>query len=765
MDTTDPTPPPATMLGAMQDASGEKKPERDPSREQLVKDWIAKVKAAKKHFEQPFKQMREDMLFAANRNGEQWNGNKDKYVANITQRHIQQKVASLYAKNPQVRVQRKPRMDFSVWDGKAESLNAAFGMAQQAMTAAQVTLTAPNGQVVMQPGMAGPAPGMPPVGPQALASAPPQEQQLLGMIANQMLPQPAQALLADVKQGLERKQMLEKIGRTGELLFKYFMSETEPKLKPQLKQAVRRALTAGVAYVRLDFQRLMGSDRDPTLTTKIADAMDQLTRIQQLQDQITEGEDTRPDDARIEELRLMIQNLQAQAEIIVREGPIWDFPASTAVIPDPKCTQLTGWVNADWIAIESILDPEVIEATFGADIDDEFTAYDEYDDKGQSKPRPVWESRADTRQKKKACVWGVYDKTSGLVYWICDGYGDFLKEPSAPNVQIERFFPIWALSFNELENEGDLFPPSDVRLMMHQQKEYNRSREALRQHRIASQPFYVSTAGTMTEDDRQLLASRVPHSVLELDGLPQGADAKTVLQSAPVTPVDPNLYETSGVFTDVTYVVGSQEASFGGTSDSTATEVAVAAQSTAGTLDSNRNDLDEFLSDVARATFEVMLLNMDPTSVKNIVGPGAVWPEMSRSEIEQEIYMEVVAGSSGRPNRAQEIANLERMSTFIQMIPGISPEWLARKAVQLLDDSVDLEEAVAEGQPSLSALNAMAKPAMNTMLPPPSAAPQDQGAQGANNAEQPPMPDDGAQPAFPTGNPTVLSFDAAGNMA
>ena len=249
MINTDPGPamqPPQTMLGVMQDAA-KAKPEISPERAALVKELLDKVKGAKKHFEKPFKRMREDMLFAANRNGEQWGGNEEKYVANITQRHIQQKVATLYAKNPQVRVQRKPRMDFQIWDGKKESLQAAFQSAMQAM------------QPLM--GMAVVGPGGP------MQAAMPGPQELMGAMAGNMLPPQVTQLLSDVQQGLEKKQQLEKIGRTGELLFKYFMNETEPKVKPQLKQSVRRSLTAGVSYLRLDFQRL--TERDPTMVTRI----------------------------------------------------------------------------------------------------------------------------------------------------------------------------------------------------------------------------------------------------------------------------------------------------------------------------------------------------------------------------------------------------------------------------------------------------------------------------------------------------------------
>jgi hypothetical protein len=74
-------------------------------------------------------------------------------------------------------------------------------------------------------------------------------------------------------------------------------------------------------------------------------------------------------------------------------------------------------------------------------------------------------------------VWEIYCRKDGLVYVVCDGYGDFLREPASPDIFNERFYPWYALVFNECDDEKELFPPSDVRLMRDMQLEYNRCRE------------------------------------------------------------------------------------------------------------------------------------------------------------------------------------------------------------------------------------------------------------------------------------------------
>ena len=71
------------------------------------------------------------------------------------------------------------------------------------------------------------------------------------------------------------------------------------------------------------------------------------------------------------------------------------------------------------------------------------------------------------------------------------------------------------------------------------------------------------------------------------------------------------------------------------------------------------DDREDVLTEVGRSMGELMLLELDQETVIKIAGPGAVWPMTapSRQQIAEDIWLEVKAGSSGRPNRAAELAN------------------------------------------------------------------------------------------------------------
>ena len=100
-------------------------PEPTQRRKALVSQWLAKVKAAKQFHEKAFKTMRRDMDATLNGYDDtKWSG--DNYVANILQRHVQQRTAALYAKNPKSVAKRRNRMNYEFWDGEADTLAQAF---------------------------------------------------------------------------------------------------------------------------------------------------------------------------------------------------------------------------------------------------------------------------------------------------------------------------------------------------------------------------------------------------------------------------------------------------------------------------------------------------------------------------------------------------------------------------------------------------------------------------------------------------------------
>jgi hypothetical protein len=621
-------------------------PEQPRSSKALVNEWQDKIIRAKKHWDRSHKTIKQDMDFFM---GKQWpypTEHDERYVANIVQSHIKQKVASLYAKNPKATAKRRKTMDFAIWGEEASEL-------QMAQTQNQIT--------IQQTG----APD-----PQAMA------------------------LLQDVSEGMMKRANIEKVARTLEIVFHHIMEEQD--IKTQMKQLVRRTCVTGVGFVKLGYHRMM--EKRPEDAEKITDATEELKTLERLmadrQDDIFDE-----NSARAEQLKLLLRELSEKEEHIVSEGLVFDFPQSQTIIVDPKCRQIKGFIGADWVAQEFILNVDEVKEIYGVDLGKTYTRHED-------QVKKLHDGNDKSDECNLARIWEIYNKRDGMKYVMADGYPEFLEEPSCPEIKLKRFWPFFVLTFNEVENEREIYPPSDVRLLMPIQREYNLARQRLREHRNANRPLYVTPVGSLSESDVRKLIDRSPNEVIQLQAIQPGQKVSDVLQPVMPIPIDPSLYDVSMYMEDIYRVIGSQEANMGGTSSSTATEVSVAESSRQTAMGSNVDDLDEFLSELSKAAGQVLLTMMDPASVQKIAGPGASWPTLSAQEIADNLMLEIQAGSSGRPNKAAEIANFERLAPTLLQIPGIDPAWMAKEAIKRMDDSIDLTDVIKGALPSIVAQNA-----------------------------------------------------------
>lgn len=660
-------------------------PKVDPARKALVKTWLGRIESAKKHHDKAFKRMKQNQEFAARGADKAW-ADSGKYVVPIVNRHINLSVSQLYAKNPTATYERRRKLNYRLWDGQMQSLE----MAVQGAMAGD-----PNATMLVQ----------------------------------------------EVAQAVQQNLMFDRMGQTLEALWTYYLNEQAFDYKKQLKAMVRRAKVAGVAYMTLDFQRILEPRAD--VTAQIADVTEKIAATERLLAEMAKG-DIQDENAKVEELRLNLEGLQQQEYMVAREGPVFGFPRANEIIVDPACRQLSGLVGARWYARKYEMTAEKVREVYGADVSKSYKKYVAHDQ--------VYSDLVDEEHDCTALVYEIWDRQNRQCMVVCDGYADFLKGPYEPELTLERFWPLFVLVFNEIEHDEELYSPSDVEQTKHIQNEYNRSRESLRQHRIAARPYYVAAA-TIEEAELKKLQHHDDHEIIVMPSLAAGEKIEDKVQRGQTAPIDPNLYEVEMHYNDLLRVVGAQEANLGGISGGSATESSIAEQSRGVSLDDNRDDLDELLTDVAQAFAQVCLTELSKDTVLEIAGPGAVWPDMpmSREEAAKELYLTVKGGSSGRPNAAKELANLERAMPILMQMPGVNPAPYVTKYAKLLD--IDVEEGTAEGMPSITALNAMMSKmgtgAGGEPTGDPASDPNQQGQEGAMNAPDPQVNEPGPQPGYP----------------
>lgn len=613
-----------------------------------VKLWTKRIKDAKKHWEKDFKRMRENMEFCG---GIQWKGqqsvddDKGRYIANITQRNVNEKVASLYARNPKAEYQRRKRLDFQVWDGKMDSILQAT--------------------------------------------------QAIGLQTQQGIPlsMPAMAMLQDFSQGQERRKLVDKVGNTLEIVYQWQIDEQEPDFKEQMKDFVTFAVCCGVGFVKMGFEREYTSSVDTMDVHSTVE--DRMKKAQHIMGKYTEGkiDDTSP---LIEELKCLLYSLQESATNgemqDVSERLVFSFPSPVSIIVDPKCTSLKGFKGARWIAEEHILPLEEVNEFFESDIKPEST-FQHYTPDG--KPEEVKDPEVvDVQRAPLVCLWEVYDLRTKSHFFVVDGYKKYVQEPQPVEPNIRRFWPVFALTFNNVvvtpNQKVTIYPASDVQGMMSAQKEWNRTREAMRAHRKANAPKYVTGAQWLTEADRDKVESGVENALIELQGAQSGADIEKLIRPFPSATIQPQMYDTSPLQQDVLLTQGSQQANLGPLTGATATEANIGEQSKMSTTTSDIDNLNNVLTSMAKAGGEMLLRDMSPEQVQRIAGPGAAWPTNDREEFINEIDLIAVAGSSGRPNMQMEVQKFERLVPLM-LQAGANPLAIIEEAVHRLDDNLEVE--------------------------------------------------------------------------
>jgi hypothetical protein len=623
----------------------EEKPDSPESVKAEISRWTARIKAAKDKWEEDFDRMRHNMDFVA---GLQWKGQTkikhNKYIVNMTMQRVNQKVATLYARNPKAIATRKKRMDFELWDEKMESLVEAIAKLEIGMQT-----------------------GMPDMG--------------------------AMALLSDYQQGKQWQELVQKVGRSLETVYQFECDRQEPEFKECMKNSVvRPTVVCGVGYVRLGFMREVSSA--PSEANVANAPQDRMVRMQRLIEKLNKG-DIDQTSAEVEQLKQLVTSFGVNAlneGETLDEGLIFDYPDPTSIIPDPNVKSLTTFAGARWIVQEYILPLEEINEFFGTDIElGKVVKRNANGDDVRSG------THTDPHEVPLVALWEVFSKPEKVRFFIIEGHDDYVLKPEAVEPATKRFWPIFGLVFNPVNvvpgTKATVFPPSDVDLMLHPQKEWNRARHALRAHRRANGPKYIVRRGVLSEADKLALCSAEDHEIVELDSIPPDQEPSRFILPVQHATIDPLVYDTKPVEEDVMLGAGAQEANFGYAKPNvTATVGTIAEQSRMTVASSNVDDLDGLLERIANASGEMLLREMSVATVKRIAGRGAVWPLENREDFLNEVLLSIQAASSGRPNKALDVANFERLSPILMQLA--SPEFTLREAVKRLDDNLDPAEAM-----------------------------------------------------------------------
>lgn len=483
-------------------------------------------------------------------------------------------------------------------------------------------------------------------------------------------------------------------------------------LKRAMLGLVRSIQTSRVGWLKVSYQRDYTSD--PIITNRLEDAQDQLAALGKNVSQLMDEQGYSADELTVKkvELEQMIKSLESQVSVLRSEGLVIDNVLVEDIRMDSDVDSLSDYKRASWIAQRTWMDKESVMQQFDIKKSeaDKLTSYIR---SGSGRPTTDGTAKTYTNDKDAealVAVWELWDKSTGTVYWWAEGGKDWLREPWQPAKAGQRFYPFFMLGFNYID--GKEWPLSDVELLTRLQDEYDISRVQEAKHRELTKPMFIADRARVSRQDVTSFSVGEIGEIILIDA--GGQPVNQVFQPAMHPPMIPNVYDISRVRGDMEWVSGLGDAQRGAVGRAkTATEASIQQEGLSTRVEARKDLLEELISELAVYATEVILQEMPVELIQRYAGQTAYWPadEMSKDQIFNMTEIKIRAGSSGKPNKQQELERwggvmpeikevLERAIMMQQelMIPIEMNPWvkLLQETMRKADESFDVLEMFPE---------------------------------------------------------------------
>lgn len=686
-----------------------------------VKKWLKEIEAARKFDEEARKQYAKDRRYArADRGG---------FMVDvpIAQSYVDVLQSFLYAKNPDLDVTPSGLTDPPPQKAIEQMVRdelAQMGQQAQAQVSSALPPQATGGQPTPpgmvkallsklmpgqgpQPGEAPPQPGQPPPNPQQDQKA--QDAQVKEKVAQMMAPY--QKKREDAKQLAETLEIV------------VHDAWDKAKLKAAAKLATASALTVGIGWMKCSWLEREG--KDPVVEGQIRDAREQLSQIAATKADIDSGID--PDvEQKKAQLQQQIEGLQQKVDILVARGLVIDFVPAEDMQVSTDVRQIAQYNDASWIAMRAFKSFGQIKADYKALKDEDIRKITKYwpvkpkdtrdADSGRA-ASSVRSEEADSYTKASSfngtsspgndldlqsmpageipafgCIWEVWDRRSGVVLTLIEGFDYYALPAEPPQVSSLRGHPFFAVLMGTID--GKRHPRSYIERSAPLLDEYNRVRTAYAKHRARCIPKTAFDKSQYSPDEIAALEKGTIGEMVGLKSLMPGQPIAQALHVIQYPQIDAALYDTAVIRAELEIVWGIQEAlSSSIRTAKTATEAQIQQQGTNSRVGYQKDGIDGALTELSNYCSEIMLQTLSEEDVREIAGPWALWPQgMTLDDLHALVSIDIVAGSTGKPDTASQ------QQVWTQLLPMLktSIEEIGKLRMSTNDEIADCLESLVE---------------------------------------------------------------------
>ena len=212
--------------------------------------------------------------------------------------------------------------------------------------------------------------------------------------------------------------------------------------------------------------------------------------------------------------------------------------------------------------------------------------------------------------------------------------------------------------------DGQEWPISETELLMSLQDEYNTIRTQMTKHRELSAPFFVADASRVNYEDIEVFSNAAIGEIALINA--SGQNVNSVFQPATPPPMNPQVYDTAPLRTDMEWISGLGDAQRGGVNRAkTATEANIQQAGLATRIAEKVDQTEDWLKELGWFAAEILLQEIQPQKAMEIAGPNAFWPILNKQQLYDSVFIDIAAGSTGMPD-----TNEERMR-WIELMPII----------------------------------------------------------------------------------------------
>jgi hypothetical protein len=505
---------------------------------------------------------------------------------------------------------------------------------------------------------------------------------------------------------------MDQFARTLEIIISHLWMKG--RLKKQARKAVGGVLSTAEGWLKCN----LISEKVPQPQTEKAlnDVQETLGHIRAqlklMED--PQGRTTEELQAELAEKAALQVSLEQKIELAVNKLFCVDYIPCERMQVSTDVASIDDYLDANWISNEEYLDRDEALARFDRlTIEDLKSAKMYY----QQEPKELTTRDIDnvlpqgmlTAESAQAFVshqaspeqppfvrvieqWNRQDK---LIRTTIEGVKKWCVIPYEPPLPTSRFYPYFYLAFYEVD--GQRHAQSLSWRLYKLQDEYSCTRSNFRITRERSIPGVMFNATMLDEVEAKKLTESKHQEYTALRPSDPSMPLANCFAPKPVAGIDPRLFDPAFILSDMERVSGVREALQGSLSAAgnpvTATEANIQQAGTNARTSSDRDYLEDMLTDLAQYTAEQALGNGGVTlqEAQRIAGPKAFWPVgMSIEDLFTLVEVDIEAGSTGKPRQGGDSQAWATILPLIQKMLGEIRQAYATKDIATANSLIEL---------------------------------------------------------------------------